>query len=61
MPDLEITIGGRAFMVACQTGEEHFLRGAALMLDTEAQPLLSQLGRLPETRRSRRHGPWPGH
>lgn len=26
MPDLEITIGGRAFSVACQPGEEHFLR-----------------------------------
>jgi cell division protein ZapA len=50
MPDLEITIGGRAFSVACQPGEEHFLRSAALMLDTEAQPLLAQLGRLPETR-----------
>ena len=50
MPDLEITIGGRAFSVACQPGEEHFLRSAAQMLDTEAQPLLAQLGRLPEAR-----------
>lgn len=50
MPDLEITIGGRIFNVVCQTGEEHFLRGAAQMLDTEAQPLLAQLGRIPEAR-----------
>lgn len=50
MPDLEIMIGNRAFRVACQSGEEHFLRGAAMMLDTEAQPLLAQLGRLPEAR-----------
>lgn len=50
MPDLEITIGGRSFSVACQPGEEHFLRSAAQMLDTEAQPLLAQLGRLPEAR-----------
>lgn len=50
MPDLEITIGGRIFNVVCQPGEEHFLRGAAQMLDTEAQPLLAQLGRLPEAR-----------
>lgn len=50
MPDLEIMIGGRAFRVACQPGEEHFLRGAALLLDAEAQPLLAQLGRLPEAR-----------
>lgn len=50
MPDLEITIGGRNFAVSCQEGEEHFLRSAASMLDTEAQPLVSQMGRLPEGR-----------
>lgn len=50
MAELEITIGGRSFMVACQEGEEHFLRTAAAMLDTEAQPLVTQMGRLPEAR-----------
>ena len=50
MPDLEITIGGRSFNVVCQPGEEHFLQSAAQMLDSEAQPLLAQLGRLPEAR-----------
>jgi cell division protein ZapA len=50
MPDLEIFIGGRSFTVSCQPGEEHFLRSAAAVLDTEAQPLLAQMGRLPETR-----------
>ena len=50
MADLDITIGGRSFSVACQEGEEHFLRSAALMLDAEAQPLLEQMGRLPEGR-----------
>ena len=50
MPDVEITIGGRSFQVSCQPGEEHFLRGAAQMLDAEAQPLVTQLGRLPESR-----------
>ena len=50
MPELTITIGGRAFPVACQEGEEHFLRSAAAMLDAEAQPLLAQLGRLPESK-----------
>lgn len=50
MPDLEIHIGGRSFTVSCQPGEEHFLRGAAAMLDTEAQPLVAQMGRLPEAR-----------
>ncbi|MES2667673.1 MAG: cell division protein ZapA [Pseudomonadota bacterium] len=48
MPDLEISIGGRPFQVACQPGEEHFLRAAAAMLDIEAQPLVAQMGRLPE-------------
>jgi cell division protein ZapA len=50
MPDLEITVGGRSFTVSCQPGEEHFLRGAAAMLDTEAAPLVAQMGRLPEAR-----------
>ncbi|MBC2835607.1 cell division protein ZapA [Paragemmobacter straminiformis] len=50
MPELTITIGGRNFQVACQSGEEHFLQTAAAMLDTEAQPLLSSMGRLPEAR-----------
>lgn len=50
MPEVDITIGGRTFQVACQEGEEHFLRAAAAMLDTEAQPLVTQMGRLPEAR-----------
>lgn len=50
MPDIEVTIGGRPFQVACQPGEEHFLRSAAAMLDSEAQPIVAQLGRLPEAK-----------
>lgn len=50
MPDLEISIGGRSFSVTCQAGEEHFLNAAAHMLDVEAQPLVAQMGRLPEVR-----------
>lgn len=50
MPEIEIKVGGRAFQVACQPGEEHFLRAAAAALDREATPLQSQLGRLPEGR-----------
>ncbi len=48
MPDLDITIGGRVFSVACQAGEEHLLRSAAQLLDNEAQPLLANMGRMPE-------------
>ena len=36
--------------MACQDGEEHFLHSAAKLLDTEAQSLLSQIGRMPEAR-----------
>ncbi|MEO8241040.1 MAG: cell division protein ZapA [bacterium] len=50
MPELEITIGGRSFFVSCRSGEEHFLNAAAKMLDTEAQPILQSMGRLPEPR-----------
>lgn len=50
MPELEIVVGGRSFFVSCRVGEEHFLNAAAKMLDTEAQPILTQLGRLPEAR-----------
>ena len=50
MPELEIIIGGRSFFVSCRAGEEHFLNAAAKLLDTEAQPILSQIGRLPEPR-----------
>jgi cell division protein ZapA len=50
MPDLEVMIGGRSFQVSCQAGEEHFLRAASKLLDSEAQPLVTQLGRLPEAR-----------
>jgi cell division protein ZapA len=50
MPEVRISIGGRDFDVACQEGEEHFLRSAAGMLDSEAQLLVDQIGRLPEAR-----------
>ena len=50
MPEVVISIGGRDFEVACQEGEEQYLHSAAKMLDTEAQTLASQIGRIPETR-----------
>ena len=50
MPELKVMIGGREFDVACQEGEEHFLRSAAKLLDNEAQVLVSQIGRMPEVR-----------
>ncbi|WP_439124922.1 cell division protein ZapA [Marivita sp.] len=50
MPEVEINIGGRSFDVACQEGEEQYLQSAARMLDTEAQVLVQQVGRIPEAR-----------
>jgi cell division protein ZapA len=50
MPQVEVEIGGRSFEVACQPGEEAFLRAAASLLDAEARALSSQIGRMPETR-----------
>ena len=48
MPEVTIEIGGRSFKVACQEGQEAFLRSAAQMMDAEAQALSSSVGRLPE-------------
>ena len=48
--EVEIKIGGRSFEVACQKGEEQFLLSAAELLDTEAQVLVTQIGRMTEAR-----------
>jgi len=50
MPEIMIQIGGRDFTVACQSGEEPFLRAAARMLDTEASVVIGQIGRMPSER-----------
>jgi cell division protein ZapA len=50
MPDVMIVVGGRQFEVACQPGEEHYLRSAAELLDGEASVLVNQIGRMPESR-----------
>ena len=48
--EVQITVGDRTFDVACQQGEEQYLLTAARMLDTEAQVLVDQIGRMPESR-----------
>ena len=50
MPEVIVSIGGRSFEVACQEGEEVYLRAAAKMLDDEAQVISDQIGRMPESR-----------
>lgn len=48
MPEVSITIGGKSFDVACQDGEEAYLKSAAALLDKQAAVLLQHSGRLPE-------------
>lgn len=50
MPEINVKIGNSQFEVACQTGEEHFLKSAAALLDVEATSLNDQMGRMPEAR-----------
>lgn len=50
MAELEVTIGGRNFRVACEDGQEPFLQSAAALLDGEAAQLADQLGRMPADR-----------
>ena len=50
MPEVNLEIGGRTFIVACQEGEEPSLQQAAALLNTEAEALQSALGRVPEAR-----------
>jgi cell division protein ZapA len=50
MPQIEIVVGGRSFEVACQPGEESFLRAAADLLDAEASAISELIGRMPEAR-----------
>lgn len=48
MADVAVEIGGRSFKVACEAGQEPFLRAAAAQLDAEASTLATAMGRLPE-------------
>ena len=50
MAEQRITVGDKAFDVACADGEEHLLHSAAALLDGEAQAVLEQAGRMPEGR-----------
>lgn len=50
MPEVQVSVGGRSFAVACQDGEEPYLEAAAQMLDREAQTLLQSGARMPADR-----------
>lgn len=50
MTELEISIGGRIFSVACDNEEQEKVREAAALINEEADTIQSKLGRLPETK-----------
>ena len=50
MAEVELTIAGRAYRVACRNGEEDNLRKAALLVDAKSREALSGLGTLSESR-----------
>ena len=50
MTELEISIGGRIFSVACDNEEQEKAKEAAALINEEADSIQSQLGRLPESK-----------
>ena len=50
MTELEISIGGRIFSVACDNEEQEKVKEAASLINEEADSNQSQLGRLPESK-----------
>ncbi len=50
MTELEISIGGRVFSVACDNEEQEKVKQAASLINEEAEAIQSQLGRLPESK-----------
>ena len=50
MTELEISIGGRNFSVACDDEEQDKVKRAAALISEEADSIQGQLGRLPEAK-----------
>ena len=50
MTELEISIGGRSFSVACDNEEQEKVRQAAALINEEADSIQTQLGKLPESK-----------
>lgn len=46
----QVQIANRNYDVACEPGQEGMLDKAAKLLDTEAQAIIAQAGRMPDTR-----------
>ncbi len=50
MAEVELTIAGRPYKVACRNGEEETLRAAGALVDAKSREALSGLGTLSESR-----------
>ena len=50
MAELDLTIAGRQYRVACRAGEEDNLRAAAALVDAKSKEALAGLGTLSESR-----------
>ena len=50
MAEIDLTIAGRSYRVACRAGEEESLRAAARLVDAKSREALSGLGSLSEAR-----------
>ena len=50
MAEVDISIAGRPYRIACRDGEEDNLRSAASMVDAKSREALSGLGTLSEAR-----------
>ena len=50
MAEVELTIAGRPYRVACRAGEEENLRAAGALVDAKSREALAGLGTLSESR-----------
>jgi cell division protein ZapA len=50
MAEIELSIAGRSYRVACRTGEEDTLRAAAALVDGKSREAIAGLGTLTESR-----------
>jgi cell division protein ZapA len=50
MAEVDLTIAGRPYRVACRDGEENSLRAAAALVDAKSREALAGLGTMSEAR-----------
>ena len=50
MPEVDVTINGRSYRVACEAGEEERLSGLGAYIDDRVEELVAQIGQVGDTR-----------